>query len=73
MATTTDTLAGLRDTRSRVDAATAALAAAREARAAEIRRLRRTTRHTVDELADAAGLSRARVNALVEGVRREGV
>jgi DNA-binding MurR/RpiR family transcriptional regulator len=59
----------LRDLAVRVGAAERALADARRERDDAVRELRQAARHTVPELAAAAGVSQATVKSIIRGLR----
>jgi hypothetical protein len=63
------TLDDLRKFARRVQEATEALDALRRQRDAAIRDVRQSTRHTVPEIADAAGVSQATVKTVIRGIR----
>ncbi|WP_030440886.1 hypothetical protein [Actinoplanes subtropicus] len=64
------TLDDLRKSSLRVKAAEQELEAARLDRDDLIRDVRRTTKHTVPEIAEAAGVSQATVKTVVRGLRQ---
>jgi DNA-binding MurR/RpiR family transcriptional regulator len=63
------TLDDLHELSERVQAAERALDDARRARDEAIRDVRRNTRHTVAEIAEAAGVSLATIKAVTRGLR----
>lgn len=64
-----NTLEDLRKSSDRVQAAERELEEARLARDDMIRHVRRSTKHTLTEIADAAGVSLATVKTVVRGLR----